>query len=306
MTMDISVVKKAYAFLDLEMHIVGSKLIYDEKEYERAEGIELQNPIAYCQAVRAACSGNRVKLNRATCGCQGSRRSLGFERAPEDYYIGKHGERLGLYETREIAKKVANNLCICTRPLIGTQTMPLEDFKEEPDVAIIVCNTREAMRVIQGYTSTYGIEDRFTFTGNQAVCVECTTLLRSIAGLVPVDSGKILIDGTDVTGMTPKQRNLAMIFQQPSLFPTMTVFDNIAFGLKLKKCRDSRSGKRFWMHCPSSIWKDMKKSSLPNFREENCRESRWRDVLSPIRRFCCSMNRSVRSMQSCANLFRSR
>ena len=62
-----------------------------------------------------------------------------------------------------------------------------------------------------------------------------TTLLRSIAGLVGIDSGKIFIDGTDVTGLTPKQRNLAMVFQQHSLFPTMTVHDNIGYGLRFKK-----------------------------------------------------------------------
>ena len=62
-----------------------------------------------------------------------------------------------------------------------------------------------------------------------------TTLLRSIAGLVGVDSGKIMIDGTDVTNLSPRQRNLAMIFQQYSLFPTMNVYDNISYGLRLKR-----------------------------------------------------------------------
>ncbi|MEA4920155.1 MAG: ABC transporter ATP-binding protein [Clostridiaceae bacterium] len=62
-----------------------------------------------------------------------------------------------------------------------------------------------------------------------------TTLLRSIAGLETVDEGEILIDGVDVTHLNPRQRNLAMIFQQHSLFPTMTVQENVAFGLKMKK-----------------------------------------------------------------------
>lgn len=62
-----------------------------------------------------------------------------------------------------------------------------------------------------------------------------TTLLRSIAGLTGISSGKIFIDGTDVTTLSPKQRNLAMVFQQHSLFPTMNVHDNIGFGLRFKK-----------------------------------------------------------------------
>lgn len=61
-----------------------------------------------------------------------------------------------------------------------------------------------------------------------------TTLLRSIAGLTGIDSGKIFIDSVDVTGLSPKQRNLAMVFQQHSLFPTMTVHDNIGYGLRFK------------------------------------------------------------------------
>lgn len=62
-----------------------------------------------------------------------------------------------------------------------------------------------------------------------------TTLLRSIAGLTGIDSGKIYIDNTDMTNLSPRQRNLAMVFQQHSLFPTMTVHDNIGFGLRFKK-----------------------------------------------------------------------
>lgn len=71
-----------------------------------------------------------------------------------------------------------------------------------------------------------------------------TTLLRSIAGLETVDSGSIYIDGADITHMNPRQRNLAMIFQQHSLFPTMTVYDNIAFGLKLKKLSKQQIDKK--------------------------------------------------------------
>lgn len=64
-----------------------------------------------------------------------------------------------------------------------------------------------------------------------------TTLLRSLAGLIKVDAGKIFIEDADVTFAEPKERNISMIFQQYSLFPTMTVYRNIAFGLKMQKVR---------------------------------------------------------------------
>lgn len=62
-----------------------------------------------------------------------------------------------------------------------------------------------------------------------------STLLRCLSGLESVTEGRIFLDGADITEMEPKDRNVGMIFQQYSLFPNMNVFQNIAFGLKLKK-----------------------------------------------------------------------
>ena len=62
-----------------------------------------------------------------------------------------------------------------------------------------------------------------------------TTLLRSIAGFVSVDAGAIRFDGTDVTALPPQQRGTAMVFQSYALWPHMTVFDNVAYGLRLKR-----------------------------------------------------------------------
>jgi ABC-type sugar transport system ATPase subunit len=60
-----------------------------------------------------------------------------------------------------------------------------------------------------------------------------TTLLRSICGLETVTSGRILLDGVDITDIHPSKRNVAMVFQNYALFPHLSVFENIAFGLKL-------------------------------------------------------------------------
>lgn len=62
-----------------------------------------------------------------------------------------------------------------------------------------------------------------------------STLLRMIAGLEEITSGKISIGGKLVNDMPPKDRNIAMVFQSYALYPHMTVFDNMAFGLKLRK-----------------------------------------------------------------------
>jgi putative spermidine/putrescine transport system ATP-binding protein len=62
-----------------------------------------------------------------------------------------------------------------------------------------------------------------------------STLLRMVAGLVTPEEGSISIDGRDVTHVSPKDRGVGMVFQSYALFPNMNVFENIAFGLKMKK-----------------------------------------------------------------------
>lgn len=62
-----------------------------------------------------------------------------------------------------------------------------------------------------------------------------STLLRTIAGLNMADDGNIVVDSVDITYTSPQKRNIGMVFQAYALFPNLNVFDNIAFGLKLKK-----------------------------------------------------------------------
>lgn len=71
-----------------------------------------------------------------------------------------------------------------------------------------------------------------------------TTLLRSIAGLEEIESGRILIGERDVTGLPPRHRRIAMVFQSYAVFPHMTVFENIAFGLRMAKVRDDELKRR--------------------------------------------------------------
>ncbi|MCT8166957.1 MULTISPECIES: ABC transporter ATP-binding protein [unclassified Pseudomonas] len=62
-----------------------------------------------------------------------------------------------------------------------------------------------------------------------------STLLRCIAGLTPVDSGSILLDGQDLVPLSPQKRGIGMVFQSYALFPNMTVEQNVAFGLRMQK-----------------------------------------------------------------------
>ncbi len=62
-----------------------------------------------------------------------------------------------------------------------------------------------------------------------------TTALRMIAGLESISGGTLSIDDRVVNGVPPKERDIAMVFQNYALYPHMTVYDNMAFGLKLRK-----------------------------------------------------------------------
>lgn len=62
-----------------------------------------------------------------------------------------------------------------------------------------------------------------------------STLLRCLAGLEVVTSGKVFLDGNDITEVSPRDRGIGMVFQQYSLFPNLNVSQNVAFGLKMKK-----------------------------------------------------------------------
>ena len=73
----------------------------------------------------------------------------------------------------------------------------------------------------------------FTFLGPSG-CGKTTTL-RTITGFIQPSSGTVSVRGTDITNMPVEKRNIGMVFQSYALFPTMSVFENIAFGLKVQK-----------------------------------------------------------------------
>lgn len=91
----------------------------------------------------------------------------------------------------------------------------------------------EKNAVIQNLNLT--IEDgAFTVLVGPSGCGK-TTLLRMIAGLGPQTSGQVLIDGKDVSRIPPGQRGVAMVFQNYAIYPTMSVRENIEFGLRNNK-----------------------------------------------------------------------
>ena len=62
-----------------------------------------------------------------------------------------------------------------------------------------------------------------------------TTLLRTIAGLTAADAGRVVVDGADISSLPPEKRGSVYLYQEPLLFPHLSVFDNVAFGLAIRK-----------------------------------------------------------------------
>ena len=88
-------------------------------------------------------------------------------------------------------------------------------------------------RVIKDVDLEIGDREFVVFVGPSG-CGK-STLLRLIAGLEDADAGRILFDAREVTELSPAERGIAMVFQSYALYPHMSVFDNMAFGLKLAR-----------------------------------------------------------------------
>ena len=82
----------------------------------------------------------------------------------------------------------------------------------------------------------------FTFLGPSG-CGKTTTL-RTITGFIEPASGSVFVKGRDITHVPIEDRNIGIVFQSYALFPTMTVYDNIAYGLKVKKVKKAEIDKR--------------------------------------------------------------
>ncbi len=110
--------------------------------------------------------------------------------------------------------------------------------------AIELVNLRKAFRTHHGGHSAYAVDgvdltigkgEFVTLLGSSG-CGKTTTL-RMIAGLEMPTSGSILRDGTDITDQPASDRGMRMVFQDFALFPNMTVAENVAFGLKVRRMR---------------------------------------------------------------------
>ena len=113
-------------------------------------------------------------------------------------------------------------------------------------------------KAVSDFTMDIKDQEFIVFVGPSG-CGKSTTL-RMIAGLEEISSGELYIDGILVNTVAPKDRDIAMVFQNYALYPHMTVYDNMAFGLKLRKMPkeeiDRRVREAAAMHTPAMLIQD--------------------------------------------------
>jgi len=122
-------------------------------------------------------------------------------------------------------------------------------IQNKEDVAIAVENISKQFKVkersvdaLSGISAEFKRGKLTTFLGPSG-CGK-TTLLRIIAGFEDPDTGDVYIEGKNVTGTPPNKRGVSIIFQNYALFPHMSVFENIAYGLRIKKLSENEIRER--------------------------------------------------------------
>ncbi|MDD2371654.1 MAG: DUF169 domain-containing protein [Firmicutes bacterium] len=162
--------------LDLKRNPVGVKFFLSKEEYDNFDAPENTNILPYCVVVKRASDGKCQKIHKGHSGCMGSAWALGLAEPTKEVLSGERRSNYGTYKDKGICRKISKNMVYCQHDTYGLAIMPLEAFKEEPDIVIIVTNPFNGMRIAQGYAYKHGHIENIKFSGMQAICQECTSL----------------------------------------------------------------------------------------------------------------------------------
>ena len=154
---------------------MGVRLFSSKSEYESAEAREAINAIPYCVALECSSRGHAIKFSLPTSKCPGASRALGLTPPSRDYHEGTSAFELGLYRDVEVAAHVAQEMKNADKHYYGVEIKPALQFRDSPDVFIVVDNAMCIMRIVQGHSYHFASTNNFAMRGNQAFCVELTT-----------------------------------------------------------------------------------------------------------------------------------
>ncbi len=160
--------------LDLKRKIVGVKFIFTKEEFDVIDVKQVNSKMSYCNTVKLASKGKSFKSNVDNFFCKASARALGLMDVNNEITSGRLYYSFRMYNSVGTAKDVQKNVTYIDHKIYAVVVMPLEKFDIEPDVVVMIVNPYQAMRIVQGYSYSYGVAKNVKFTGNQGLCSECT------------------------------------------------------------------------------------------------------------------------------------
>jgi len=163
------------SYLDLDRKPVGIKFFFNKDEFDNFEIPQRDRKVTYCNSVQLASKGNSMKLTKENQGCPNGAMALKMKEVPEPMASGKGRFSKNIYKDVKTSKSISDEMLFLEEEPAGIAVMPLENYKEDPDVVVVVSNSYNVMRMIQGYGYFNGYTNNLKTTGLQAICHDLTT-----------------------------------------------------------------------------------------------------------------------------------
>lgn len=160
--------------LELQSEIIGVKLLSSKEEFDSIPLESTKGQMPYCVMAKLATRGHTIKASYQNIKCPGGAKALGMIELNEEALSGKHYYKLGLYKDEDIAKSYQEDIVFYKKKPYGVLLRPLDQFEDIPDVVIVITNTYNTMRILQGYSYHYGMAKNIRLGGSQALCAEAT------------------------------------------------------------------------------------------------------------------------------------
>lgn len=166
---------KLRAYLDLDRMPVGIKFLKTKNDYDNFDADTRENKITYCNSIHFASMGHKLKLSDAHQACGKGAVAVGLRDEPKPMANGMARYKFGAYDSLETSKDVADKMDFIKEDFYGYAAMPLDEFKEDPDVVIVISKSYNVMRLIQGYAYKHGNTAKINTVGLQALCRDLTS-----------------------------------------------------------------------------------------------------------------------------------
>lgn len=180
-SVDLQNLESEYSsYLLMERRVVGVKFYSESDSFDQLHVPLRKGKSFYCQMIKMAASGKKIKAVLDTFACDTAARMTGFKEYYKDIEDIDGWYNTGLYKSREMAISVKETIRPVKEKSLGLIAAPIAEFKnnglDTPDIVLIACNPRQAMRLMQAYTYHYGVKSDLKITGQCGICAESSSL----------------------------------------------------------------------------------------------------------------------------------